>query len=145
MKRRLEAIRSFAAHFAMRQVTGLVVVLDDADRAALGRIALDDRERAIGTKGLDGFRPAIVVVIANFTHQNPVQVLLNQVGLAIGVAIAFDLDDGVAFDGFDDVRFPIAVGIDRYLVFVFADPQHPLIGSAVGSAMSDDAIRAAIA
>jgi len=144
-KRQVAETRLLRTHLAMRHVTGVVVVFHDADGAALVWIALDDRESAVGAKRLDGFRSAIIVVVANLAHQDAVQVLLNKVDLPVEVAVALDLNNLVAFDGLDQIRFPVSVTIDPDLVFVFADPLHPLVGPSIGAAMCDDAVRASVA
>jgi len=141
----LPDVRLFRTHLAPRHMAGVVVVFYDADGTAFVWIALHDRERPVGSKRLDGFRPAIVIVVANLMHQDPVRVLLNEIDLPVEVAVAFDLDDRVPFHPLDEVRGSVAVSIDRDLVFVLADPLHPLIGPTVAPAMSDHAVGASVA
>jgi len=135
----------FRTNLATRHATGSIVVFDDAYRAVLVWIALHNREGAIGAKRLDGFRSAIVVVVPNLAHENAARILLNKIDLPVEVAVALDLDDFAAPDSLDEVGFAVAVGVYRDLVFVFADPHHPLVGPAVASAMSDDTVRASVA
>jgi hypothetical protein len=125
---------------AARQVAAIVVVFDDAYRAASFRIAFDDRQGAVGAKRLDGFGHAIKVVIANFAHDFPARISLNKVDLPIEVTVALYLHYLVISDSFDDVGFAVAIGIDRDLVFVLVYPRHPLVGTAVARSMSHDTV-----
>lgn len=133
------------AHLAARQMTSLVIVFHYVDDTAFAWIALHYRERSVGAKGLDSLRPPVVVVIANLANHNTVVILLDQIDPPVEISVALDLDDSIAFHVFDKVRFPVAVGIDRYLVLIAADAPDPLVGPAVAAAMSDDSVRAPVA
>jgi hypothetical protein len=133
------------SHLATRQVAAIVVVFHDAYRAAPFWITLHDRQSAVGAKGFDGLGYSTKVVVPNLAHDNAVRVSLNKIDLPVEVAVALHLDDFVVSDSLDDVGSAVSVGIDRDLVFVLADPGHPLVGPAVAPSMSDDAVRASIA
>src|ERR1700691_3947429 len=136
--------RLFPAHFAMRQMTVFIVIFNDADCAAFVRVALDDRQRTVGPECFNRLGPSVVVVIANLANHYAIQVLLNQIDLAVEVAVTTDLHQLVSFDGLDEIRLSVAVGIYRYLIFLIVAPRYPLVGSAVAAAMRDAAVVLAV-
>jgi hypothetical protein len=138
-------LRLLCVYFTSRHFAGLVVILDDINSAMTARIALDNCQRTVGTKGLHGFGSSIVVVISDLANKNAAYVLLDQIDLAVEVAIALDLDNPITLDGLDQIGFAVAVGVDQCLVFVFAYMLHPLIGAAIPAAMGDGTVRAAVA
>ncbi len=72
-------------------------------------------------------------------------ILPDQVDLAVEITAALDFDDAIAFQIFDEVRFFVAIGIERYLVVVAADAPGPLIRTASAAAMSGYAVRVPVA
>ena len=133
------------AQLATRQPTAVVIVFDDGYCAVLVRVPLDNGERAVGAKRLDGFRSAIVVIVANLAHQNAARILLNKIDLPVEVAVALYFDYFVASNSLDEIGFAVTIGIYRDPVFVLADPCQPLVGPAVAPSMTHDAVRTFVA
>jgi hypothetical protein len=135
----------FRTHLATRQAPAVVVVFHHAYRAALCWIPLQDRQRAVGAECLEGFGPAIEIIIANFAHYDAARVLLNKIDFSVEVAVALHFDRFVVSDGLDQIGFTVLIGIDRDLVFVVVDSDRLLVGAPVAPSMSYDPIRPSVA
>jgi hypothetical protein len=132
-------ILSLAPKFASRQVARFVVVLDDVDGAAFSWVPLDDRQGAIWAKVPDRLRSAVKIIVPGFAHKNSVRVLLDKIDFSVEVPVALDLDDLAVFEGFDDVRLAVAVGVDREPVFSRTRSVYPLVGSPIETTVRDGA------
>ena len=119
-------------------MTRRIIILDDVDGPAFGRIALDQRQAAVGTEGFNGLGFSVKIIVMNLTLKDAVRVFLNEINLTVVVAIAFDEDELVVVNRFDHVRLAIAIGVYGNLILVRANPADPLIGPAVAIAMSDN-------
>ena len=128
--------RSFADD-AAGQVARRVVILDDVDGSAFSRVAFDQCQSAVRTKGFDSLGPAVEIVVVNLALKNSMRVLLDEVGFAVVVAVVRDFDDLVVPDRLDDVGLAVPVCIYSKLIFVRSDPADPLIRPAVSIAVSD--------
>src|SRR6516162_4000867 len=116
------------AHDAAGQLARRIVKLDDIDHPALLGVTFDDRKSAVGAEGFNRFGASVEVVIPNLASQNPVRILLNEVGLSVVIAVPLDLDILVVAKGLDQVRSAVRVGIDSELIFGVRDASRPLIG-----------------
>ncbi|HKM99119.1 MAG TPA: hypothetical protein VJX23_01285 [Candidatus Binataceae bacterium] len=109
------------AYFATDQLAGIVVILDNVDITSFPRVSLYHRELA-ASKRPDGLWLAIEVVIVNLANQNPLRVLLHEIDLAVEIPVAINLDELIVLIGLQNVRAPIAVGVDQNLVLAVIDP-----------------------
>ncbi len=126
-------------YLAMRELSGIVIKLHDIYDATLVGIALHNRELTLPELP-DGFGLAIKIVVADLACQNPMRIFLDQIDLAIKIPIAFDFDNLIIFIGFDDVRAPVAIGIDGNLESVLVDPVNPLVRAPVAATVCDRAV-----
>jgi hypothetical protein len=126
--------RSFlpARHSAL-----IVVILNYVNRAALLWVALDDGEGAIRTESLDHFGPTIEIIITNLARQHAVRVLLHEIYFAVEIPVTLDPDYLIVAERPHYIGLAVAIGIDRQLILIRTDSDHPLIGAAVGAAMSN--------
>jgi hypothetical protein len=144
LKRLSNGCRLFPAHVASGQMPLFVIVFDYLDSAAFVGITLDDRQRTVGPERLYRFGSPVVVVVANLANHDARPVFLNQIDLAVEVAITTDLDQLVSIDGLDEIRLSVAVGINRDLILLVVAPRYPLVGPAVAVPMRDGAIGRAV-
>ena len=119
-------------------MTRCVIILDHVDGSTFGRVALNQRQAAVGAEGFDGLGSSVKIIVVNFTLKDAVRVFLNEVHLTIVVAIAFDEDELIVVERLGHIRPTIAVGVYRDLISFRSDPADPLIGPAIMIPMSDN-------
>jgi len=67
------------------------------------------------------------------------------IDLPVDIPVALDHNDSMAFHVLDKIRFPVFVGIDRYLILIAAHAPGPLVGTTLAAAMSSDAVSGSVA